>query len=180
MPNENEMHLLGLDSAVLLINPSSRTNVGPVLRSKVLVLIVNSVIIHEFVKLGKVKERDHRVAMVLHVVVGIPQELTNNGVGLDGASVAKHVDFVHFTIGMFGIANVVDGTVANDYRNNPPKEDGLKALLGLSKESKDCNVAEELNSSSLLEVLDMNQENKHPSSCSSQFQSNRLEHRRQH
>jgi hypothetical protein len=140
----------------LLINPSSRTDVGPVLRSEILVLIVNSVVVHQFVKLGEVKERDHWVAMMFHVVVGIPQELTNNGVGLDGASVSKHVDFVHFTISVFSISNVVDGTVANDDGNNPPKEDGLKALLGLSKDSKDCNVAEELNSCSLCEVTDMN------------------------
>ena len=110
-------------SRLLLVNPTAWTHVGPVLRREVLVLVVNSVIIHELMKLGKVEEGNHRVAVVLHVVVGVPQELTNNGIRLYGASGMKHVGNVDLTVGVFSISNVVDWAVANNDGNNPPEED---------------------------------------------------------
>lgn len=106
-------------------------------------------------ELGEVEEGNHGVAVMLHVVIGVPQKLTNEGIRLDGASVAKHVGLVHLAVGVLGVADVVDGAVSDNDGDNPPEENGLKAFLGASKDCKDHYVDEKLDSRSLLEVLDV-------------------------
>ena len=56
---------------MLLGDPTVGLDGGPVLRGEVVALVVNDVIVHQLVELVEVEERDHGVAVVLGMEVGV-------------------------------------------------------------------------------------------------------------
>jgi hypothetical protein len=61
----------------LLINPASHFERGNVLDREVVNLFMNHMLIHELVQLVKIVKGHHGVAMVFGMIVGVPQENTN-------------------------------------------------------------------------------------------------------
>lgn len=57
----------------LSVDPTTRHECGPVLKSEMVVLVVENVLVHQFTELVKIVKGDHGVTMVLGVEVGIPQ-----------------------------------------------------------------------------------------------------------
>jgi len=75
----------------LRVDPATTFQGIPVLDGEMIEFVVNDMIVHEFVELVKVVEWNHRVAVVLRVKVGIPQENANQKVGANASSIAKVV-----------------------------------------------------------------------------------------
>jgi len=119
-----------------------------------IVLVVHDVLVHELVELVKVEKRNHRVAVMFRVEIGVPKERANNNVGPNAASVAKTVAvFGHFAVGVLEVANEVDAGVAAQDGQDPPKDEALKALLGLPKRQQHTSVAGQLFEGRPLESL---------------------------
>lgn len=57
----------------LSVDPTTRHECGPVLKSEMVVLVVENVLVHQFTELVKIVKGYHGVTMVLGVEVGIPQ-----------------------------------------------------------------------------------------------------------
>jgi hypothetical protein len=92
--------------------------------------VVSAMVVQEFVELVKVAKGDHGVAVILSVVVGIPQENANQKVGANASSIAKVVVVLgYFAVGMFEIAEVVDNRVPKKDRDNPPEHRDYLVLL---------------------------------------------------
>ena len=143
-----------LGEAGLLIDPAPRLAAGPVLGREALGFVVLDVSIHELMELVKVEEGDHWISVVLHMEVGIPKQLADEPVRLDGAGILEAVHLLaDFAVGMLEVANVVDGRIADDNGDEPPEGQGGEALLGLAKEAKDDGVDGKLLPSSDLEAL---------------------------
>lgn len=86
--------------------------------------------------------------------VGIPQEKSDQKVGLACASIAEAVvDGRYLTIGMLEIAKVVDTWVTNEDRNDPPEKKGGTTLCGLAKGCKHNDPNQKLKACSLLQIL---------------------------
>ena len=92
--------------------------------------------------------------MVLRMKVGIPQEKSDQKVGLACASIAEAiVDRRYLTIGMLEVAKVVDTWVTNKDGNDPPEKEGSKSFCGLTQGCKHNDPDEKLKARSLLQVL---------------------------
>lgn len=104
----------GFVDLALLVNPTTGLEACPVLTGEVSALIVDNMVVHQSVDLVKVEEWDHGVAVVLGVVVGIPEQCSDEQVGAHGASVQEAVGFLgHLTVSMFEVAEIVHNRVAN-------------------------------------------------------------------
>ena len=91
--------------------------------------LVDDVIVHELVDFVQVEKWHHRVAVVLGVVVGVPQERADDDVGAHAAGVAKTVRLLgDLTVGVLEVAEIVDDRVSTENRGNPPEEEGLWVL----------------------------------------------------
>jgi len=162
---ENEMRtttllaqqLLGraLVAVVLLLgNPSVGLDGLPVLHGEVVALVVDDVRVHKFVDLVQIVEGDHRVAVVLGVEVGVPEQRANNDAGADAACVEQAVWVLgNFAVGVLEVAEVVDDRVSAEDWSNPPKENGLNTFLGLTQRSNDGSVDGQLEKSCSLNGL---------------------------
>ena len=89
--------------------------------------------------------------MVLSMEVGFPQEPPDDPDGLDSAS-AQQLVGSHVTVGVFGVTEEVNGSIAEDARNDPPEEQVLKALRSVAKSRKDDNVNSHLKERPELQV----------------------------
>jgi len=148
--------LLGRRLAVggLLGNPSVGLDGLPVLHSKVVALLVDNVRVHELVDLVQVVERDHWVAVVLGVEVGVPQERAHNDAGADAAGVEQAVGLLgDFAVGVLEVAKVVDDGVSAEDGCDPPKQNSLDAFLGLAHGGNDSRVDGQLEKGSALDGL---------------------------
>ena len=148
--------MLGLffSEAGLLINPAARLAAGPVLGREVFSLVVKNVAIHQLMKLVEVEEGNHRIGVMLDMEVGVPKQLADEPVGLDGAGILEAVHLLaDLAVGVLEVTNVVDGGVTDDDGNEPPEGQGGEALLGLTEEAKHNSVDGELLPSGGLEAL---------------------------
>jgi hypothetical protein len=76
----------------------------------------------------KVEKGNHGVAVVLRVIVGIPEENVNQKFGANASSIVKAVVFHgYFAVGMFKIAEVVDNWVPKKNWEDPPEQDTLSS-----------------------------------------------------
>jgi len=106
---------------VLLVDPTTLTDHVPLLRREGLALVVLDVIVQILMKDGEVVERHGGICVMLGVEVCLPQEPPHESVRLHGACI-EHGVVGEITVGMLGVTNVVDGTVPDDARHNPPEE----------------------------------------------------------
>ena len=143
-----------LGEAGLLVDPSTRLAASPVLGCEVFSLVVLDVSIHKLMKLVEVEEGDHRIGVVLDMEVGVPKQLADEPVGLDGAGILEAVHLLaYLAIGMLEVTNVVDGGISDDDGDEPPEGQGSEALLGLAEEAKNKGIDGELLPSGSLETL---------------------------
>jgi len=75
----------------LLVNPAAGLERCQVLSGEVIVLVVLAIGVHDFVDLVKVEKWDHGVAVVLGMVVGIPQECPNKDIRSDASRILQAV-----------------------------------------------------------------------------------------
>lgn len=140
--------------AGLLVNPTARLAAGPVLCREAFGFVVLDVSVHELMKLVEVEEGNHRIRVMFHMEVGIPKQLADEPVGLDGAGILEAVHLLaDLAVGMLEVTNVVDRGVSDDDGDEPPEGQGGEALLGLTEEAKDYSVDGELLPSGSLETL---------------------------
>ena len=108
----------------LLINAATFLHACPVLEREMMTFAVrNNITLQQRVQLVKVEEGNHRVGMVLGVVVGVQQKQTSQRVGLDCASVAEIIALLgYLTAGKLEISKVVDNGVPDQDGNDPLEE----------------------------------------------------------
>jgi hypothetical protein len=117
-------------------------------------LVVNDVWVHVLVDAAQVEKRDHGIAVVLCVVVGIPQQSSNDDVALDTSSVSQAVGLLgHLAVCVLEVAEVVDARVSNEDGDDPPEEKGLGALSSPSQTKVDGAVERDLSYGSHLDGL---------------------------
>jgi len=108
---------------ILLVNAATFLHTCPVLEREITTIAVRNTTLHQCVQLVKVEEENHRVAMMLDVVVGVLQKQTSQKVGLDCASVAEIIVYLgHPTVGMLEISKVVDTGIPDEDGNGPAEE----------------------------------------------------------
>lgn len=130
---------------VLLVDPSSRFERSPVLSGEMVTFVVEHVRVHEFVDTAQVEKWDHGVAVMLGVVVGVPQERPDDNVTADAAGVPQTVRVLgDFAIGVLKVPEVVDHRVAHEDRNDPPKEEAFDSLARLAEQVEHGGVTDQL------------------------------------
>jgi hypothetical protein len=88
------------------------------------------------------------------MIVGIPQEKTNKWIGTDSASVSKAVWFLgDLTVSMLQVSDKIDKRIPDKYGNDPPEDEESDPFLHLSENPKNSHPNEQLNSSSLLQII---------------------------
>jgi hypothetical protein len=137
----------------LLVDPTTRTNHVPLLRREGLALVVLDVIVQILMKNGEVVERHGGIRVMLGVEVRLPQEPPDESVRLHGARV-EHGVVSEIAVGMLGVTNVIDGTVPDDARHDPPEEQILGAIDGRSESGENDNIGGELEGRPSLQLVD--------------------------
>lgn len=132
-------------SPTLLINPAIGLYGLPVLSSEVIAFTMNDMVLHQCMDLVQVEEGNHRVAVVLGMVVGIPKESAYKDIRAHSTSVTKTVGHLgNFTVGVFEVANIVDARISTNNRYHPPKQDCFRKRSVLRGEIRHCSVKKEL------------------------------------
>jgi hypothetical protein len=115
---------------------------------------VNDMLVHEFVQLVEVEKRNHGVAVVLGVIVGVPEKTADDDIGPHTAGIAKAIgNLGDFTIGVFKVTEKVDHGVPDKDGNDPIKEDGRQTLTGLTDGHCNREVERQLHPSRALQLL---------------------------
>ena len=91
--------------------------------------------------------------MMFCVVVGIPQQHSNDQVRSNTSRVAKAVGVLgYLTIGVFEVSEVVHHGVSNQHWNDPPKGDIHQTVQVTTEQAKDGNVVKNLLDRSHLQI----------------------------
>jgi hypothetical protein len=117
-------------------------------------LVVKDVCVHVLVDAAQVEKWDHGIAVVLGMVVRIPQQSSNDDVAPDASSVPQAVGLLgYFAVGVLEVAEVVDAWVPDEDWDDPPEEKGLDALPSPSQTEVDGKVERDLSYGSHLDCL---------------------------
>lgn len=110
--------------------------------------------IHFVIDFVKIVERNHGVAVVFCMIVGIPKQDANEKIRSYRSGIQQAVWLLgDFTVSVFQVSNIVNNWVTSQDRTDPPKEEICSAFRCSSKSRGNHNPMKNLNDGSSLQSL---------------------------
>ena len=119
----------------LLVNPTSAFECGPILRSEMISLVMDDMLIHKIIQFVEIEEWNHRVAMVFGMKVGIPEQNSDQQIGSHTSGISEAVGISRYlTVGVFQVSEIIHHGVSEQDGDDPPEKHALYSFWCLAKQ----------------------------------------------